>query len=78
MDFFRYSKIYEENQEYERALFELNEDGRVPKGHDVDFIENEDDFKIKNIKWPSIGEFTVEIGEHKIDELIKTVNKINC
>ena len=54
-------------------MFELNEDARVPKGHDVDFIENEDDYKIKNIKWPSIGEFTMEIGEHRIDEFIKTV-----
>ena len=70
-------KIYQENQEYEKALFELNEDGRVPNQHDVDFIENEDNHKITNIKWPSIGEFTVEIGEHKIDEFIKTVIKIN-
>ena len=66
-------KIYEENSEYERALFELNEDGRIKKENVEDFIENEDNYKIKNIKWPSIGDFKVEIGEKKIDEFIKSV-----
>lgn len=36
-------------------------------------MENEDNYVVKNIKWPSIGEFNPNLGMEKIDEFIKTV-----
>ncbi|CAF0866199.1 unnamed protein product [Brachionus calyciflorus] len=38
----------------------------------INFVENEDNYEVKNIKWPQIGEFTVELGEKKVDEFMKT------
>ena len=38
------------------------------------FIENEDDSKIKNIKWPTIKEFNEKLAIEKINEFMKNVN----
>lgn len=40
------------------------------------FIENEDEYEIKNIVWPNIGEFNETVGSQKIDDFIKSVRKI--
>ncbi len=40
------------------------------------FVENEDDYEIKNIEWPKIGEFNEKIAIDKIDEFIKNVFSI--
>ena len=76
MHYFRYSKIHAEQTDYESALFKLKEDERLSQSYEVDFIENEDNQKIKNIAWPTIGEFSIQIGEKKIDEFIKTVKNM--
>ena len=39
----------------------------------MSFIQNEDDYKIKDINWPKIGEFNEKIAIEKIDEFIKKV-----
>ncbi len=41
------------------------------------FVENEDDYEIKNIVWPKIGEFNENVGSQKIDEFIKTVSNLS-
>jgi hypothetical protein len=43
------------------------------ESHKSNFVQNEDDFKLKNITWPTIGDFNETIGGNKIDELIKKV-----
>ncbi len=40
------------------------------------FIENEDDSKIKNIKWPTIKEFNEKLAMEKINEFMKNVNDV--
>lgn len=68
--------ILSENEKIHKSeQFLLNEESkeiesRVSK---VIFVENEDNFEIKNIKWPTIAEFTTDLGERKIDEFIRKV-----
>ena len=38
------------------------------------FVENEDDYIVKNIIWPNIGDFNETIAAQKIEEFIKKVN----
>ncbi len=40
------------------------------------FIENEDDSKIKNIKWTTIKEFNEKLAMEKINEFMKNVNDV--
>lgn len=42
----------------------------------LNFIQNEDDYKVKNITWPTIGDFTESLANKKIDEFIKKVFNI--
>jgi hypothetical protein len=43
--------------------------------NDLLFIENEDSsYEIKNIKWPTLKEFTIDFAIQKIDEFMKTVS----
>jgi hypothetical protein len=37
------------------------------------FIEDEDNVEIKNIKWPTIGQFTIDLAVSKIEEFMKNV-----
>jgi hypothetical protein len=42
--------------------------------NDLLFVENEDSgYDIKDIKWPNLKEFTIELAIQKIDEFMKTV-----
>ena len=42
----------------------------------LNFIQNEDDYKVKNITWPTIGDFNESLANKKIDEFIKKVFNI--
>jgi hypothetical protein len=37
------------------------------------FVEDEDNSEIKNIKWPTIGQFNTDLGIQKIEEFMKNV-----
>lgn len=40
------------------------------------FAEQEDNYNVKNIKWPTIGEFNEKLAIEKIDEFMKTVRTL--
>ena len=40
------------------------------------FVENEDNYEIKDIVWPTIGEFNEIVGSQKIDDFIKNVRNL--
>ena len=43
------------------------------ESHKSNFIQNEDDYKLKNITWPTIGDFNETNGGKKIEEFIAKV-----
>ncbi len=40
------------------------------------FVENEDNYEIKDVVWPTIGEFNETVGSQKIDDFIKNVRNL--
>ncbi len=58
----------------EEFLLDLKKKETLEQSKSLYFVENEDDFKVKNITWPNIGEFNETIAAQKIDEFIKNVN----
>jgi hypothetical protein len=58
----------------ESEEFLLNQERKSnQESHKTHFIENEDDFKLKTITWPSIGDFSEQLATKKIDEFITKV-----
>lgn len=67
----------ESSIEQEEILFKLKENELSKENEEASFKENEEIYDIKNIDWPTIGQFTVDLGSQKIDEFIKKTWEYN-
>lgn len=72
-----FSKKSESEPEHQAEQFVLEQEiaRDQEKITSVEFVEKEENtYEIKNIKWPTIGEFNETVGAQKIEEFIKNVS----
>ena len=58
----------------EEFLLDLKKKETLEQSKSLYFVQNEDDYNVKNITWPNIGEFNEAIAAQKIEEFIRSVN----